>query len=150
MDKSKKYIKMCEKAEEIQNEWKPKIWDIIHNKQSGLPFATIDACKTIGGQICAYITSASVGIITQQPTGKKHSLIVWLPTQNQLQEMVIGRGLSWTLISFFQWCQKNIKEHHWLQGKLRKYDSMEQLWLAFVMHEKYGKNWNGEDWMKKI
>jgi hypothetical protein len=24
--------------------------------------------------------------------------------------------------------------------------SMEQLWLSFVMHERCGKEWNGEDW----
>ena len=23
----------------------------------------------------------------------------------------------------------------------------EQLWLAFVMHEKYGKKWDGNDWI---
>ena len=25
-------------------------------------------------------------------------------------------------------------------------NSMEQLWLAFVMHEKYGKKWDGKEW----
>lgn len=25
--------------------------------------------------------------------------------------------------------------------------SMEQLWLAFVMKEKFNKTWNGEDWL---
>jgi len=28
----------------------------------------------------------------------------------------------------------------------KQFTSMEQLWLAFVMKEKYGKVWNGEDW----
>jgi len=28
------------------------------------------------------------------------------------------------------------------------FTSMEQLWLAFVMNEKYNKVWNGKDWMK--
>jgi hypothetical protein len=26
--------------------------------------------------------------------------------------------------------------------------SYERLWLMFVMHEKYGKIWNGEEWVK--
>ena len=26
--------------------------------------------------------------------------------------------------------------------------SMEQLWLAFVMKEKYNKTWNGEEWVE--
>jgi hypothetical protein len=25
-------------------------------------------------------------------------------------------------------------------------ESMEQIWLAFIMKEKNGKIWNGEDW----
>jgi len=31
---------------------------------------------------------------------------------------------------------------------LRNIASMEQLWLAFVMKEKYNKVWNGEDWIE--
>lgn len=30
----------------------------------------------------------------------------------------------------------------------KQFTSMEQLWLAFVMKEKYGKIWDGEDWVK--
>jgi len=28
------------------------------------------------------------------------------------------------------------------------FTSIEQLWLAFVMHEKYQKIWNNEKWIK--
>lgn len=32
----------------------------------------------------------------------------------------------------------------------RKYDATwEQLWLVFVMKEKYNKTWNGENWIKE-
>jgi hypothetical protein len=27
-----------------------------------------------------------------------------------------------------------------------EFSSMEQLWLAFVMREKYGKKWDGKEW----
>jgi len=27
--------------------------------------------------------------------------------------------------------------------------SMEQLWLGFVMKERFGKCWNGDNWMKE-
>jgi hypothetical protein len=30
----------------------------------------------------------------------------------------------------------------------KQFASSEQLWLAFVMEEKYGKIWNGEGWVK--
>ena len=26
-------------------------------------------------------------------------------------------------------------------------ETMEQLWLVFVMHEKYNKEWSGEEWI---
>ena len=28
--------------------------------------------------------------------------------------------------------------------------TQEQLWLAFIMKEKYNKVWNGEDWIKEV
>jgi len=31
--------------------------------------------------------------------------------------------------------------------KIYNKESMEQLWLAFVIHEKYGKKWDGNDWI---
>jgi len=30
---------------------------------------------------------------------------------------------------------------------LFQFKTMEQLWLAFVMKERFGKTWNGEDWI---
>ena len=30
-----------------------------------------------------------------------------------------------------------------------QFSSFEQLWLVFVMKEKYGKTWNGQDWVKE-
>ena len=37
----------------------------------------------------------------------------------------------------------------WLHKNIHNYDSdasMEQLWLAFVMKEKFNKTWDGEKW----
>jgi len=45
------------------------------------------------------------------------------------------------IADFLEWLQSTEKEH-WL-------GSMEQLWLAFIMSEKYGKVWNGDDWVKE-
>jgi hypothetical protein len=59
----------------------------------------------------------------------------WLPSQDRLQE-IIG-GWRKTLIDFMWWYQN---------ADISKINSMEQLWLAFVMKEKFGKVWNGEKW----
>ena len=61
--------------------------------------------------------------------------VVWLPRQDQLQEM-LGMGLDWqvrNVVSFY---------HDVMDDNAK---SWEQLWLAFVMHEK-GKHWDGEQW----
>jgi len=34
-------------------------------------------------------------------------------------------------------------------GHLHIFNTGEQLWLAFVMKEKYDKVWNGDDWTKE-
>jgi len=31
-------------------------------------------------------------------------------------------------------------------GTILKWDSMEQLWLALIMYNKFSKRWNGKDW----
>ena len=73
--------------------------------------------------------------------------VVWLPRQDQLQEMVLTlqrtvSDFQVLLDDFYLFC---------FDGKGHKYSlrvtSMEQLWLAFVMKEKYNKVWNGEEWI---
>ena len=97
MDISPEYIKMCEKAVEIQklaprnevkNWWSPD------------------------------------------------DLMVWLPRQDQLQEMCENKGEDFFIFAF-------------RSGSHPLLDTYEKLWLAFVMKEKYGKVWNGEDWVKR-
>ena len=62
---------------------------------------------------------------------------VWLPRQDQLQEMVGG---SWVGQLTELW--HGTTTDYWAQFK-----SWEQAWLAFVMHEKHNKHWNGEEWV---
>ncbi len=72
---------------------------------------------------------------------KRH--FIWLPRQDQLQEMVKDTfPLSNALIHWFeQWFVL-----HWLRDSSLSEWSMEQLWLAFVMKEKYNKVWDGNTW----
>ena len=122
MDVSSEYVKMCEKAVEIQ---------------ALAPKPTI-----LGGNFWHY------------PEGATGAPIVWLPRQDQLQEMLryypkdrpselIYGNLA---IIFGDWCaslHNTYTKYLRLEAKM----SMEQLWLAFVMKEKYNKVWNGADWI---
>jgi len=122
MDTSKEYIEMCRKAVEVQGVWESKTGDW-------------------------YFWSKAIGnkIRVVQYDGKKDIYCTWLPRQDQLQDMVREDTDYHTLMKF----------DTWVFTLARVYDdiiiekfSMEQLWLAFVMHEKYGKKWDGEDWVK--
>ncbi len=75
---------------------------------------------------------------------------IWLPTQSQLQGMVrdIIDCPSHSSCAIFinvghrirRWCDD--AWDYWMQ-----FTSMEQLWLAFVMKEKWDKVWVNEKWV---
>ena len=120
MDTSKTYIKMCERAEEIQS---------IRTSQN--TYKAGFGC----GDIKSNIWFDSEGDFLYMVDEEKS---IWLPRQDQLQEMLLAERYEekYDLCSIFA------------AYLLDKPDimSMEQLWLAFVMKEKYNKSWNGTDW----
>ena len=113
MDTSENYIKMCWKAQEIQNT---------------LPRNTDEAGESyIDGT--TYILKYSA----------EYKTIVWLPRQDQLQEMIGSIPGNYKL-------EPNSGYWAWAFAK-----TWEQLWLAFVMKEKFNKTWNDEkqEWIKE-
>ncbi len=65
--------------------------------------------------------------------------LIWLPRQDQLQEMarlcVGGSNIYGRLRQITEFQMKT------------PHQTMEQLWLAFVMKEKFNKTWNGSEWI---
>ncbi len=119
MDCGSNYIKMCEKAEEIHSLRR-------YNLEVG-DYAFEDNHIII------------IGSDRYQYRGKG----IWLPRQDQLQEMVKD-GLAWLHVRFDEFVRS--RKGEWLSGEIQDYDSFEQLWLAFVMREKFGKAWDGKEW----
>ena len=127
MDTSVEYIEMCEKAKEIQN---------MQENAVALLWDDIIEIKSIFKPL--YRRSSQFGV--RQIIEREH--FIWLPRQDQLQEMIKGLPINHVLrISKFV---ENLDDG---SGKILEWDSMEQLWLAFVMKEKYGKTWNGKEWL---
>jgi len=61
---------------------------------------------------------------------------VWLPTQEELQELAMSEGhFDFSLVTLFSSFARNF-EH--------KFSSINELWLAFVMVMVYDKMWNDE------
>lgn len=136
------YIKMCGKATKIQGNWYPKVGDLV------LPTGFCSP-QIIGVDSQSHFIFAN--------GGKQVDLnsAIWLPDQDQLQGMVevTPEGIitylcyfSNTVILPVSLDDADLQARHdyWMDFK-----SWEQLWLAFVMDQKYHKTWNGEDWIPK-
>jgi len=158
MDISEKYIKMCEKTDEIQS-IKPDFEDSDQNFVAN--FHEAKACPTHGNNHLwtkyekeFYCPKCGVELV-----GVKHIpefedyeqkgayKTVWLPRQDQLQEMIFepfGKNFVFWLYRFHDYAE-NQESHESMIGGCY---SMEQLWLAFVMHECYEKYWDNENWIK--
>ena len=137
MDRSKEYINQCEKAEKIQELWEPKVGDVFaHIHPEGLRIVETNPVYKAG----AGHTIAGEGDLLPLALNwsKRQERYIWLPRQDKLQEMLKLSPLP--LIILFSAYVRDVPVYgmEW---------SMEQLWLAFVMKEKYNKKWNGEEWI---
>ncbi len=124
MDTSERYVKMCEKATEIQMRPKP-----------------IEAVVYTGNNvhIVKGINSPDFDII-------------WLPRQDQLQE-ILGKDTTEVIEGFtnfiggvqFDSIHEEVSPWELYAESVDK--SLEQLWLNYVMSIKYHKVWNGANWI---
>ncbi len=127
MDKSKKYINMCEQAKEIQSLWKREDYDWF------VDIGTTDACRI------NYCNDAYYEIDPEIEA-------IWLPRQDQLQNMmgielhthVKNNGLVDKFRIFYYWEQDDFEPN----ADIKQFESMEQLWLACVMYYKFHKDWS--------
>jgi len=133
------YIKMCEQADEIQKAWKPKLLDKVITK------------RTLTNN---NYSQNAVGYIEdfEHPYDEyyyKNYGYIYLPTQEQLQEMVVDKSFHiWgTFNNLFMTAASDPHNRDFYQV-CSELSSMNELWLAFVMNEKYHKIWTGEKWVK--
>jgi hypothetical protein len=164
MDTSKTYIKMCEKATEIQRQNMPwaeetSILRLAHQLDTHSYYAVKDkelgdfyccfgfaeVCvfnATVKGYINAMILPDYFGCAVRGdlPVLYQPDEVIWLPRQDQLQAMVdfvCTKGAMESLVVFR--LKPGLFEGF-------SFSSMEIFWLAFVMREKYGKAWDGKNW----
>ena len=127
MDTSETYIKMCEKAEEIQRGHKPELYDLravwIPKQQRTPPDGT--------------------AMLGEYKVYEIDEFGIWLPRQDQLQEMVMPHRELGDLYPHIKLAFELAK---FANNQIFITDSMEQLWLAFVMKEKYNKAWTNNEW----
>ena len=147
MEQERKYFLMCKNAKEIQKQWIPKfgddVWDrYLFTAVSGTILHyhyIVKYCNYIKNEFVLF-TSDDRNVITL-PRGMN---FIWLPRQDQLQEM-IGIKYYISSLNFIkqELIEKSIPQYH------DQFNSMEQLLLSLVMEKNYDKVWNGKDWIIK-
>lgn len=129
MDTSDLYIKMCD-CPEIQEQAKYEIYNYFIDVDRGLLADGYDYIRSMNNLM-------------------KEREYVWLPRQDQIQEMLKTNILD-LLNKFYKFAFDDLS---WMFNKdcTRKFNLMEQLWLAFYMSEKHSKIWSSkeEKWVKK-
>ena len=131
MDTSKEYILMCEKAPKLQpHDLEFENRDYISYKGKwGIYF---NASFYLEGTF-------DEGFIDYELNPFR------IHTQDQLQGMLHKTFQGVYALGKCAYLFNGIKKNREYYGIFK---SMEQLWLAFVMKEKYNKIWNGEEWKK--
>jgi hypothetical protein len=152
MDTSETYIKQCEKAVEIQELRDDKELENTVNINTLSPYTRYqngdfiyykgfkdpDKEDTLR-QKSLWVPIIEVYFYSFYFDDLSNIIYWWLPRQDQLQEMIEKKNTRELLMRFTDWVEKETNSRR---------ESMEQLWLAFVMWTLYQKKWNGEDWVK--
>lgn len=176
MDKTREYVEMCEKAKEIQEAWKPVEGDYYcyQDMMCGNPVYIVsgrnlkdvhktDFMKNSHCPMCYYDHDSFQGIMASTKSGADDAVtgrFIFLPKQDQLQEIwgrhihgddydnVINKPFFMTdvfqcfILEDEEGCGRGMYE------STKDMGSMEQLWLALVMKELYGKKWVDGEWVK--
>ena len=151
MDTSETYIDMCEKATEIQGEWDSQVGDWYTPKRDLFEDNSGSEWKIEGENLVFkkgdIYCAGSDGFQGFESTGwcdwsgsiGDFSLLIWLPRQDQLQEMVVENYVSHRkmFVCFGFYCAE--------YGDINY--SGEKLWLMFVMYKKHNKEWVNGDWI---
>ncbi len=137
MDKTEIFIKMCDCAE-VQ-EGKPQ--DGVGGRWLNGSIIVSNGFQSERGDFYHIVDTEDEK--TCESCGNTETYIkctksTWLPRQDQLQEMV-----DWTWIIQLHHLYKDCNDNPQYWGQ---FASWEQLWLAFVMKEKFSKVWAGKEW----
>ena len=142
MKKDNIYIKMCKKAREIQK---------LAKVEDGSWFFC--ECKDIKNYPHGY--GLNLGSESDADNGNEKlidsSTDTWLPSQEQLQE-IYGEDLFKICTSFSEFCMssyvmKSTKQPGSKPLAMYVFKNTNQLWLAFVMKEKFNKIWKDKEWI---
>ena len=131
MDLTPMFIKQCIASEEIQA------------SKLSIERGDLWCWKSMPTKV--YMHSDSNSIILARKSAKPPvNTKVWIPRQDELQK-ILNWGTEQLLVGLTAFATRICSKSRPDYDKLLL--SMEQIWLAFVMKEKYEKVWNGKYWV---
>lgn len=134
MNQTPEFIEMCR---ELPDTFTPdreyEIGDYVHDRYLNKTYVVAD-----GGAEKTPVTSTCIRADSGSITD-----CFWLPKQNQLQAMY---QVHFGPILNIYGVTRNFSDYVFV-CVLGECSSMEQMWLAFVMHERYNMIWTGSKWM---
>ena len=136
MDTSKEYIKMCEKVD-LDFEFNIGDFVFLDNKVQPIIYADHQHYMVDNSWESYIKVPSSLKLFNSEEA-------IPMYRQDQLQNMIGDFKFIWSKTNQFISESAEYKIKH---GIMKDY-SMEQLWLAFVMKEKYNKTWNRKEWVK--
>ena len=146
MDTSAEYIEMCRKATEIRASHTPQIGDWYHTPIIDAWYPNNDpepenrvVCEGDEHERIYNMLRPWAGYCDPSNYDNVIKESVWLPRQDQLQKMFENR-IKFNVLSLNGFLQETERSNVY-------FDSWEQLWLAYVMHKRYDKSWDGKEWV---
>jgi hypothetical protein len=129
-------------AKKIQKDWEPRQGDYIAIMVVSVYTVEIIERVLDDGKIYTMQNHKT----PYEKNGTTKYSIIWLPRQDQLQELVRPE-----IIKYYS---DDISYLHreftrWLQDEQLDFPTYEQLWLAFIMSKLFNKAWNGTNWIKE-
>ncbi len=139
MDTSPVYVQMCRQAKEIQETWKPAVGDFYNSHRVNV-VCTQELIEAISSDIREH---------------RAYTWVTWLPRQDQIMELLgyttatplgILDGIWMTVCSLTTGknkCKLKVSEEHFVT------ESFEEFLLKVLVADRWGKVWNGDDWVKE-
>lgn len=128
MDTSKEYIEQCD-CPEIQEKWKSEVGDKYCRVFKDAPGRLND--------VRSYVATVPATVLKEC----KNFKYIWLPRQDQLQEMHEMDGDRLDVHSYF-----NLFNKYQMNTVPPKNASAEKLMLMFLMNELHNKEWRDGEW----
>lgn len=149
MDLSKEYIAMCNVPEIQDNYSIPKAGDFISVGEIGIEIVLDYEVRdfTIDDERQGLVVICDTEGLIEYRKGS----FIWLPRQDQLQEMIGGDQVRY----FYTDYSYDTMPNHWelyrepYENEQKRYDgqSIEQCFLKVIMAEKFNKIWKNGEWL---